>query len=1011
MAAARSASADEQETVSYAMDVRPILSDKCFACHGPDPNSREADLRLDTADGATKDLGGYAAIVSGDPKASEALTRMLSEDENDRMPPAYSHKTMTPAEIEVVRAWVAQGARYQQHWSHRPLNRPSPPEVAGPRPSNEIDAFVRAAAESHGITQMAPQADRTTLVRRLYFDLLGVPPTTEQVNAFLADKSPDAYEKLVDRLLADPRFGERMAVYWLDLVRYADTIGYHSDNYMEVSAYRDYVIDSFNENKPYDQFTIEQLAGDLLPSATREQLIATGYNRLLQTTEEGGAQPKEYIAIYAADRVRSFSEVWLGSTMGCAQCHDHKYDPFTQRDFYSLAAFFADVAEQPIGSRDPNLMVPTAEQEEQLEELEQRLQASSLENTLQSDPKLRETLEAAQNAWEEDFRRRVRDSEFAWLSPELVAFSNDSRLEMEQLPDNSLLMGGARPYEATYEVDIKAAGTVRMLRLEVLTHPSFRGEKRLSNNHRDFVLTEVRLSVDGQELRLANPTTEFEQPGYPIAQAIDGNAKTGWATAGRPAVDRIAAAFELAEPLELPEDGKTLRITMVHRSIFGQHHIGRFRIGLSEETGTPVDGPDAVPVEVVRAVETEPSARTERQRQVLADYYRTFAPELEKWREDYHKLIKERVALEDRFQTTLVAESLSTPRMMRILPRGNWLDDSGDIVSPATPEFLTTGAPSQERLDRLDLAQWVVAPENPLTARTFVNRAWMLLFGRGLSPDVGDLGGQGQPPTHPELLDWLAVEFRDSGWDIKRLVRQMVTSDTYRRSSAADAELVAADPTNRWFARQNRWRLDAEFVRDTALSISGLLDDSRIGGLSVKPYQPEGYWQHLNFPTRRWIQSNGDDLYRRSLYTFWCRTFLHPSLQAFDAPSREECTARRAKSNIPQQALVLLNDPIYVEAAKVFAVNTSEQPGSKSEKIAWAVQQATSRAALDEEVALLAELFDEQLKVFQAHPDRAKQLLAVGAAPSPETIDPAELAAWTQVTRALMAMYETTSRN
>ncbi len=997
----------EERPVSYALEILPILSDKCFACHGPDAAARQAELRLDQQEGATADLGGYAAIVPGKPDSSQAMIRMLAEDESQRMPPPESHKEITPEELALLNRWIAEGAKYEPHWSFRPLVRPPlPEETDRPHP---IDRFVAWRLEEAGLAPSS-SADKRTLIRRLYLDLVGVPPREQEVAEFLADTSPDAWERLVDRLLDDPRFGERMAVMWLDLVRYADTIGYHSDNFMEVSAYRDYVIDSFNRNRPFDQFTIEQLAGDLLPNPTVEQRVASGYNMLLQTTEEGGAQPKEYIAIYAADRVRNVSGVWLGTTMGCAQCHDHKFDPFTLRDFTTMAAFFADIAELAVGPRTPNIKLPTPEEQTQIEQLKARIAALREGHLLRNDKQLANRLAEQQLAWEQQTRDDIAAGTYSWIAPEPANFTANDGIKLRKLPDNSILTSGPNPYAAIYEIDLPASGMVAGLRLEVLTDPSFRKYGWLARHNGNFVLTEVKVEVDGQQIELAQAEADFSQHGFPITHIIDGNAKTGWAVDGARHLVNRTAQVKFAAPLDLGEQPKTVRVRLEHESIYSQHHIGRFKLALTSVADAPLDAPAALPAQVAAAIAIPELERTDAQRHAIAAYYRTISPELAQARQQSRDLQQELAQLEASLRTSLTVRALETPRVTRILPRGNWLDETGEIVEPAVPPSLLPAIAADRRLNRLDLARWIVDEENPLTARTFVNRLWKVFHGRGLSRNLDDLGGQGEPPSHPLLLDWLAVEFRESGWDVKQMVRLMVTSETYRQTSVVSPELLATDPTNRWFARQGRWRLEAEFVRDAALQLAGLLDDSRIGGKSVKPYQPAGYWQHLNFPPREWENSKGEDLYRRSLYTFWCRTFLHPSMLAFDAPSREECTAQRSRSNIPQQALVLLNDPVFVEAARVFAMRIASSDGSPRDRAAWALRQATSRAATEEEIAMLTELYEHQLARYQENPDDAKALLSVGAAPTPENLDPAEVAAWTQVARAILGAYETTSR-
>ncbi len=808
------------ESVEYSRDIKRLLSNSCFTCHGPDENVREADLRLDVRESVVDDMG---AIVPGDADASEVIARLITDDSDMKMPPADSNRPVfTPEQIELVRRWINEGAKYQEHWAYAKLQRPAVPKVKrGKWVRNPIDAFIAQKHEAQGLAA-SPEAARRTLIRRLSFDLIGLPPSPAEVEAFVENRSPDAYEKVVSRLLASEHFGERMAAYWLDLVRYADSGGYHSDNPREVSMYRDYVIRAFNDNIPFDRFTIEQLAGDLLPDATWEQKVASGYNRLLQTTEEGGAQPKEYTAKYAADRVRNVGSVWLGSTFACAECHDHKYDPFTMKDFYSLAAFFADVQERPVGRQQQTSILTPAQEEKQ-----QKLNAEAV---------------AAKKAF-----------------------------------------------------DTAAAG---------LAEAQTRWENTVKEK-------------------------DAEEAGLP---------------------DNIAKIVQL-----------------------------------------PVD------------------KRNDKQKAELAKHYYSIAPELEEVRKQLAERQRELDEFNKAIPTTLVSIS-GSPRTMRILPRGNWLDDSGEVVEPAVPETLVSLAVGDRRANRLDLAKWLVQRDNPLVARTIVNRLWKLCFGHGIARTLDDMGSQGEWPTHPELLDWLVAEYIESGWDTKHVIQLMVTSATYRQSSQASPEDRRRDPSNKWLARQSRFRLEAEMVRDGALAISGLLVRN-VGGRSVKPYQPAGYWAHLNFPTRKWAKDQGENVYRRGLYTHWQRTFMHPSLLAFDAPSREECTAERPRSNTPQQALVLLNDPTYVEAARVLAERIIRHGGkADDERLAFAFRQVLSRTPTSKEQAVLIGLEKKHLEEYRGAREAADQLLSIGDRLKPNDVDSAELAAWTSVARVILNLPESIIR-
>jgi hypothetical protein len=805
--------------VSYSREVKPLLAAHCYACHGPDEGKRKAKLRLDVREAAVR-----KAIKPGNAAASPLIRRVASADPEEVMPPPHSRKDpLSPSQVDLLRRWIDQGAKFDVHWAYVRPTRPPVPQIKDPAwARNAVDRFVAVRHDALGL-RPAPEADRVTLARRLYFDLIGLPPTPEEANLFVQDPSPNAHDRLVERLLDSPHFGERMALYWLDLVRYADTGGYHSDNHRDVAVYRDYVIDAFNKNKPFDQFTVEQLAGDLLPEPTREQQIASGYNRLLMTTEEGGAQPKEYMAKYSADRVRNVSGVWLAGTMGCCECHNHKFDPFLTRDFYQLAAFFADVKERPVGRQEQTLL-PTPEQAEKLRQLDSEI--ADLQALLsQSTPQL----QAGQAVW----------------------------------------------------------------------------EKRLGD-------------------------------------------------------DRKAR--------------------------------------------------QDLPAAVAGALTVDAAKRTAAQKDLLATHYRGIAPELAGPREGLARAEARKKDLLQRVPSTLVTIAVP-PRTMRVLPRGNWLDDSGEVVQPATPAFLPALQVSSRRATRLDLARWLVSRDNPLTARVLVNRLWKLAFGQGIVKSVDDFGTQGTFPSHPELLDWLAVEFMDSGWDVKHVLRLLVRSSTYRQSSAAPRELRERDPGNAWLARQGRFRLDAEMVRDNALAVGGLLV-RKVGGPSVRPYQPAGYWSYLNFPKREWQSDKGEGLYRRGLYTYWCRTFLHPGLLAFDASTREECTAERPRSSTPLQALVLLNDPIYVEAARVFAEHIVRQGGADTAgRLRWAYRRALSRPPSPREEQLLGELLARHRAEFHADPEAARKLIHTGDWPVPTDLDAAELAAWTSVARVLLNLHETITRS
>lgn len=995
--------AAEPNRMQFNRDVRSILADKCFACHGPDANKREADLRLDHEQSAKE-----TAIIAGKPDESELLRRILSEDPDERMPPGSTGKSLSEIDVMRLRQWISEGAAWQDHWSFiAPAKVAAASEVDSAPKKNDIDRMIRAALADRNLKPV-PQADRRTLIRRLSFDLTGLPPTVEEVDAFVNDTAADAYAKLVDRLMNSVHFGERMAVNWLDVVRYADTGGYHSDNHRDVAPYRDYVINAFNNNLPFDQFTIEQLAGDLLPDATNDQKIASGYNRMLQTTQEGGAQPKEYTAKYQADRVRNTATAWLGLTMGCCECHDHKFDQLTMKDFYSFGAFFADIQEVAVGNQ-PQVSIPTAEQEKLLAELDQQL------TTLRADyAQTTPELTAGLTRWAIATREELLKGMNAWQvsKPTSVESTNGQTLTLQE--DLSTLASGENPAKDTYTIKLRPTpGTITALRLETLVHESL-SKKGLSRGNGNFVLTEVEIDYRAAEtdapkrLPVKQAVASFSQDKWPIAHAIDGKSETGWAVDGSKRLENCSAMFVLAEPIVIAESS-VLTVRLKHDSVHPQHNIGCFRLSTSAEPTPSLEGKAGLPDAVAGALLVEPEKRSDAERAAIDAHYRTLAPELATVREQIAAHEKRQKEVQSAFPKTLISVSIA-PRMVRILPRGNWLDDSGEVVEPAAPAALPDLKIEDRKTARLDFARWMVARENPLTARVFVNRLWKLYFGQGLVKSLDDFGTQGHSPTHPELLDWLAVEFMDSGWDVKRMIKLMVISETYQRSSTAPPELLEADPNNKWLARQARFRLDAEMVRDNALAVSRLLSP-QVGGPSVKPYQPAGYWQHLNFPKRKWQQDKGEALYRRGLYTYWQRTFLHPSLLAFDAPSREECTVERPRSNTPLQALTLLNDPTYVEAARSLATHVVRDGGSDEQhRLDYAFRQVLGRKPSAEESAILLPLYAKHHAEYMSDEEAAKQLLQVGELPSADATSSPELAAWTSITRVILNLHETITR-
>lgn len=985
--------ADAADTpVRFNRDVRPILTDKCFPCHGPDAKTVEGGLRLDLRDEATDESAG--AIIPGDPDESEVVLRILSTDADDVMPPPESHKELTKPERKLIIRWIREGANYEAHWAYEPMHAIESSDTAGTELKNNATAWIDQVIAGHLAekdVQPAPKADRITLIRRLFFDINGIPPTAEEVDQFVNDTSAEAYSKLVDRLLNSPRFGERMATYWLDLVRYADTVGYHGDQNVSQSPYRDYVINAFNDNMPYDRFIREQLAGDLLSDATLQQQIASGYNRLNQTTEEGGSQAKEYLAIYFADRVRNVSQVFMGATMGCAQCHDHKYDPYTTKDFYSLGAFFADIQEQGVygaRNRPPLIRVPSVDLQSQLVEMDREID----EIKTKVNP-LRERLLAVQDKWETSTLKHLdhrEEIDTSWVDDALL-------LKANQTGDWKFVSGKNDP--------VRSGKVSRRQQSNALIQHLYQDAKdpySVSKDSQFFAWVFLDPSNPPSAIMLQFNDGDWTHRKVwgsdKIIYGLQKKSYSGYQRAGElPATGQWVRLEATAEEVGLAEGAKLSGMAFTQ---FG---------GLVHWDDSGVVESAGLPATVATALRIEPDMRSEEQHRVVTDHYVAESAEMVALQK---RIADKQLARKTAYESapeTVVSKSVP-PRTIRILPRGNWMDDSGEVVEPAIPAFLGTLETGDRRPSRLDLAEWLCRDDNPLTARTMVNRLWSLMFGRGICASVDDFGGQGTYPSYPELLDALAMEFVDSGWDIKQMIRSMVTSETYQRSSTPTETLLEQDPYNDLFARQGRFCVDAEAVRDGALSISGLLVEN-VGGASVRPYQPAGYYAQLNFPKRKYVADDGDNQYRRGLYTHWQRTFLHPMLKAFDAPSREECTAARTRSNTPLQALVLLNDPTFVEAARVFAERIMQEGGGEiDQRIDWAYQTAVSRSPEPLVRDQLRRVYDQHLAYYQSNTDQAEKLVAHGGAPVAKGLDTAELAAWTSVARVILNLHETITR-
>ncbi len=994
--------------VDFARDVRPILSDHCFGCHGPDESSRQASLRFDIEDGPKKPRGDRPpAIVPGDTAASLILQRVAPADPAMRMPPPYSdRKPLTDQEVATLRAWIEQGAKWQSHWSFiAPVRPPEPPVKNRAWVRNPIDSFILARLGKEGM-KPSPEADRARLLRRVSFDLTGLPPTMAELDAFLADKSPDAYEKAVDRLLASPRYGERMAVDWLDAARYADTHGYQTDPAKEMWPWRDWVINAFNANMPYDRFTVEQLAGDLLPNATLDQKIATGFQRNPRVNSETGAIAEEFEAETLVDRASTVGTVWMGLTVGCARCHDHKYDPITQRDFYSLAAYFNNVDEagnggtaDGRGNYKPFLKLPAPELEAVVAAKDAELKTAKEKLST-----LDKQLSASQAEWEKT--ALTYQPKWEVLTP--ANLKADNGVTLRALPDGSVLAGGAMPpssfFELTAETKLR---NMTAFRLELIPDAGLPngGSGRGAGGKGVVTLFEVR--AGGKKIDLSRITADFKSEESELNLVLHpaDQLKRGWGV--NPEMNKLHYAVIETTRMFNPDvtSQGTATITFRIGSEYEGAPLGRFRI-----SATDSEYPEVVPEEMAAILRTPVTERSEKDAASLTQYFLTHPLEHRKVSESVATLEAERRSAENKIPSTMVMSEMARPRDMFILLRGDY-QKPGDKVTPTTPGFLPP-MPESAPPNRLGLAQWLVDPANPLTARVAVNRYWQMFFGTGLVKTADNFGSQGEAPSHPELLDWLATEFMRTGWNVKAMQRLIVTSAAYRQSSAATPELRERDPENRLIARGTRERLSAEMIRDQALSVSGLLS-TKMGGPSVKPYQPEGLWEQLSaFQGRKLFErSTGEDLWRRSVYSYWKRTVPPPSMTIFDAPTRESCVVQRQLSTTPLQALALLNDEMYIETSRKLAERMIKQGGaSPAERLAWALRLATSRPATDQEVKILEQGMNRRLAQYRADTTSAEKLLAAGESPRDKSIDTAELAAYTTAASVILNLDEVITR-
>jgi hypothetical protein len=1006
--------ADEPTRISFNRDIRPILSNNCFFCHGQDNANRKAELRLDTEEGQRANH----VVVPGSLDESLLIERILSTVPDVVMPPPDSNKALSTKDKELLKRWVVEGAAFERHWSWIAPKRTQPGKSPSPNP---IDAFILEKLDEQGL-KPSPEADRTTLIRRVTLDLTGLPPTLEEVDNFLSDKSETAYEKVVDRLLQSPHFGERMALPWLDAARYADTHGYQKDNHRSMWPWRDWVVNAINQNMPFDQFTIEQLAGDLLPNANDLQRIATGFHRNHRINAEAGSIEEEYLAEYAADRLDTTATVWLGLTVGCARCHDHKFDPITQKEYFQLFAFFNNIDEKGVDGVGPS---PTPQMTVSVPGLDaelarQRVRVAELGNRLAERV---DELRQDRLAWEERVSAILDTamSDTLWIVPEPTELLSANKMNFTVLADRSVSVHGDNPLNDVQSIRIPIeSGWTRAIRLEALPHESLNQAAFARSFDGSFVLSgfEVELNERDQaarKLEIRSAIAASSRLSWSVAGCLDQNTNTGWSTDPNLPASQHRALFLLDQSIE-GKPGSYLTLRLRYEAKEEQSIIGRFRFALSSSDQPVLESDDWFPSSLVEAVRVLPGHRTAEQQQQLVDVFQSLSTDtllktLRLKREEAEQHEKE---LHERSTVNImVMQELDTPRDTFIHLRGAY-DKPGERVVASTPASLPE-IEKKRLLNRLDLAHWIVDRNHPLTARVAVNRYWQMYFGTGLVKTTEDFGTQGEWPSHPELLDWLASEFIDSNWDVKAMQRLMVLSQTYRQSSKTNPRALELDPENRWLSHGPRFRLAAHLLRDQALSVSGLLVPA-LGGPPVKPYQPAGLWEGvagINSNTTRYRQDTGSSLYRRSIYTYWKRAVPPPSMMIFDTADREVCSVKRRLTNTPLQALTMLNDPTYVETARALAsqsMGLSSQFESDADVTQWMFRRILARSPdAAENQQLQGSLVNYRVH-FQRFPSAAQELIHVGESPVDAGRDAIELAARTTLVSLILNLDETLTK-
>jgi hypothetical protein len=998
---AGSIAAAEGGAVSFNRDIRPILSENCFYCHGQDANKRKGELRLDERSAAV----AKRAMVPGDPAASGLVQRLLSADPDEVMPPPDSHRQVTAAQRELLQRWIAEGAEYETHWAFVAPRRPAVPEVKqADWPMHAIDRFVLAELEAAGLAP-SPEADRATLIRRVHMDLTGLPPAPAEVDAFVDDPDPGAYEKLVERVMASPHYGERMALPWLDAARYADSNGFQQDGDTHQYLWRDWVVNALNADMPFDQFSIAQLAGDLLPEPTEEQLVATAFNRNHLLNGEGGAIAEEQRNVILFDRVDTTATTWLGLTMACVQCHDHKYDPLTMRDYYGIFAMFNNVPESgvpPGGGQyriaDPWIAVGTGEDKAKLKELEAAAAAArKAEQEIMKSPATVAAHEAAE-------RGLASDVEVAWKVARPLAMAGSAGQAFSIVDDESLYVEGPNPDRTDYAITIPAgAEGFTGLRIETVPDRRLPAKGAGRSESGNAVLSRVTAKLDGKPVKFAAASATFSQGGFPPEAVLDDDANTGWAF--YPETSKPYALILQTESLQAAGSGARLELVLEFQSANRQHALGRFRLATTASPQPALRR--ALPDEIAAIVRK--SGRTPEESAKLRDYVtKNLAPA-----EAVAARERSRAAQKafDEFRQNLprvMVMSDRQPRVTKILERGDYLNPGAEVTmnTPAVLPPLADDAPR----NRLGFARWLFRDDHPLTARVQVNRLWQYFFGTGLVKTSEDLGVQSETPRHGALLDWLAVEFRERGWSQKQIVRMILGSRTYRQGSRVTPELLARDPENRLMGRASRFRMPSMVLRDVALAAAGLLNP-KVGGKPVYPYQPGDVWETLAITKERdftYPASSGPELYRRSLYTFWRRT-VGP-VNMFDASARQACKVRVSVTSTPLHALTTLNDVTWSEAARVLAERAMKSSGDRTAQISHAFRAVLGRLPREKEREILGRAYDRQAAHYADRPAEAAQLVSVGAAPRDGSLDVVSHAAMASVCLAILNLDEAISR-